>query len=64
MQKNSKIMNGVKPYYKTDFGKAFNGDTLKLIQHIPDNSLDLIVTSPLMACVQKRNMETQMRKFM
>lgn len=43
---SEKIMRGVKSYYKTSLGKAFNGDTLKLIKHIPDNSLDLIVTSP------------------
>jgi site-specific DNA-methyltransferase (cytosine-N4-specific) len=40
------IMKGFKPYYKTSLGKAFNGDTLKLIKRIPDNSLNLIVTSP------------------
>lgn len=40
------IMKGVKPYYKTDFGKAFNGDTLELIKHLPDDSVNLIVTSP------------------
>jgi DNA modification methylase len=35
-----------KPYYKTTYGKAFCGDTLNLIKNIPDNSIDLIVTSP------------------
>src|SRR5208337_3770121 len=34
------------PYYKTTYGKAFCGDTLNLIKNIPDNSIDLIVTSP------------------
>ena len=40
------IMKGVKPYYETQSGKAFAGNTLELIKHIPDNSLNLIVTSP------------------
>jgi len=39
-------MKGVEPYYETILGKAFAGDTLELIKHIPDNSLNLIVTSP------------------
>jgi len=34
------------PYYKTQMGKAFVGDTLKLIKKIPDNSINLILTSP------------------
>lgn len=39
-------MQNVKPYYQTKFGKAFLGDTLDLIKKIPDNSVNLIVTSP------------------
>jgi site-specific DNA-methyltransferase (cytosine-N4-specific) len=35
-----------KPYYETSFGQAFVGDSLKLIKRIPDNSIDLIMTSP------------------
>lgn len=40
------IMKNVKPYYKTRLGKAFVGNTLELIKHIPNDSIDLIVTSP------------------
>ena len=40
------VMRNVKPYYKTHLGKAYAGDTLELIKHIPDNSVNLIVTSP------------------
>lgn len=36
----------VEPYYKTHYGKAYVGDTLELIKQIPDNSIDLIATSP------------------
>lgn len=42
----SSVMQGKSPYFKTSLGKAFVGDTLNLIKHIPDNSVDLIVTSP------------------
>jgi DNA modification methylase len=34
------------PYYQTEFGQAFVGDALNLIKNIPDNSIDLIMTSP------------------
>jgi len=40
------IMKNVKPYYKTRLGKAFLGNTLELIKNIPDNSVNLIITSP------------------
>lgn len=43
---NKKLMDSVKPYYTTKYGNAYIGDTLKLIKNIPDNSIDLIVTSP------------------
>jgi len=39
-------MKNIKPYYGTSLGKAYLGDTLKLIKNIPDNSINLIVTSP------------------
>lgn len=42
----SNITDGLKAYYKTDSGKAFIGDALELIKKIPDNSIDLIMTSP------------------
>lgn len=32
--------------YKTKHGKAFVGDSLKLMQLIPDNSINLVLTSP------------------
>ena len=40
------LMGGNKPYYKTSLGAAYVGDTLDLIKSIPDNSVNLIVTSP------------------
>lgn len=32
--------------YKTKKGKAIVGDSLELMKHIPDNSIDLVMTSP------------------
>jgi len=43
---NSELMSNIKPYYQTRSGKAFLGDTLELIKSLPDNSINLIVTSP------------------
>ncbi len=40
------MLKDLKPYYSTEHGKAFVGDTLELIKEIPDNSIDLIMTSP------------------
>lgn len=34
------------PQYSSEFGAAFQGDSRKLLQEVPDNSIDLIVTSP------------------
>lgn len=39
-------IKGDKAYYKTAFGQAYLGDSLKLLAKIPDNSVNLIVTSP------------------
>jgi site-specific DNA-methyltransferase (cytosine-N4-specific) len=34
------------PVYKTDFGALFCGDSLEFMRHMPDDSIDLVVTSP------------------
>ena len=34
------------PFYQTENGQAFNGDALKLLTEIPDDSIDLVMTSP------------------
>lgn len=34
------------PVYKTDFGALFCGDSLEFMEHLPDDSIDLIITSP------------------
>ncbi|MCC6139762.1 MAG: site-specific DNA-methyltransferase [Nitrospira sp.] len=34
------------PIYKTDLGALFCADSLEFMRHLPDNSTDLVVTSP------------------
>ena len=37
---------GTSPFYSTELGSAFLGDSLSLLRATPDNSVDLVVTSP------------------
>lgn len=39
-------INGRVPFYRTNFGVAFLDDSLELLKKIPDNSINLIITSP------------------
>lgn len=48
------IKTVVKPFYETDKGAAFLGDSLKLMKLIPDNSVDLILTSPPFALTRQK----------
>ena len=41
------------PYYKTSLGAAYLGDSLELMNYLPDNSVNLIVTSPPYALTRK-----------
>lgn len=42
------------PYYKTEYGAAYLGNALELLKLIPDNSVDLIMTSPPFALSTKK----------
>jgi len=42
------------PYYETKLGAAYLGDALQLIEHLPDSSVNLIVTSPPFALKRKK----------
>jgi len=44
----------LKPYYKTEYGKAYLGDTLDIIKHIPNNSINLVLTSPPFALTSQK----------
>lgn len=43
------------PYFQTDLGQAFLADTKDLIKEIPDESINLILTSPPFALVRKKS---------
>ena len=40
--------------YNSDLGSAFQGDSRELLEQLPDNSIDLIVTSPPFALQHKK----------
>ncbi|MEA5565244.1 site-specific DNA-methyltransferase [Anabaena sp. UHCC 0399] len=42
------------PYYTQQHGKAYLGDSLEIITSIPDNSVNLILTSPPFALTRKK----------
>lgn len=42
------------PYFSTQRGSAFLGDSLELLPHLPDQSVDLICTSPPFALLRKK----------
>lgn len=42
------------PAYKTSLGSAFVGDSRELLQQLPDDSVNLVVTSPPFALLRKK----------
>lgn len=42
------------PFYTTNMGDAYLGDTLDIIRQLPDNSIDLVVTSPPFALQRQK----------
>ncbi|MEM6752230.1 MAG: site-specific DNA-methyltransferase [Cyanobacteria bacterium P01_C01_bin.38] len=42
------------PYYSTNYGATYLGDSLNLIKKIPEDSINLIVTSPPFALTRKK----------
>lgn len=40
--------------YTTHFGKAYNGDSLELLKKLPDNSVNLVITSPPFALLRQK----------
>jgi site-specific DNA-methyltransferase (cytosine-N4-specific) len=47
-------VEGFEPYYTTKFGAAYLGDSLNVLENIPQNSVHLIVTSPPFALQRKK----------
>ncbi|OKH57653.1 site-specific DNA-methyltransferase [Scytonema sp. HK-05] len=52
-QTQKKILNFT-PYYSQKNGAVYLGDTLKLLQFLEDNSINLIITSPPFALTRKK----------
>jgi DNA modification methylase len=46
---------GRSPVYRTEHGSAWQGDSVKLMRRIPDESVDLVCTSPPYALNKKKN---------
>lgn len=42
------------PLYKTHLGEAYLGDALDLLRHLPDESIDLVMTSPPFALQRQK----------
>ena len=42
------------PFYITDYGRAYVGDSLQLLSYVPGNSVDLVITSPPFALQRKK----------
>lgn len=41
-----KLLEKFTPYYKTEYGVAYLADSLEILKALPDNSINLVVTSP------------------
>lgn len=50
------------PYYDTDLGQAYLGDSLELMKHLPDNSINLILTSPPFALTRQKEYGNKQEK--
>ncbi len=42
------------PYFTTEYGKAFWGDSSEMMKELPDESINLVVTSPPFALTRKK----------
>ena len=51
---NSQKLINLPPYYSKNYGAAYLGDSLELIKTIPENSINLIITSPPFALTRKK----------
>lgn len=45
----------LKPSYSTPMGKSFCGDSRELLKSLPDNSIDLVMTSPPFALLREKS---------
>ncbi len=54
MSKTRTRLKGARPAYTTEFGEAYCGDSRELLAKLPDNSVNLVVTSPPFALLRKK----------
>src|SRR6266540_3582592 len=40
------LIRGIKPYYSTRLGNAYLSDAIDVLKAVPDNSVNLVITSP------------------
>lgn len=50
----SRIQLGIQPAYVTGHGAAYCGDSCKLLERLPDSSVNLVITSPPFALQRKK----------
>ena len=49
-----KRIDEIEPLYYTELGKAYEGDASELLRSLPENSIDLVITSPPFALQRKK----------
>jgi DNA modification methylase len=54
MSNPSKLVNKSKPSYSTKNGAAFFGDSIELLSALPDESINLVMTSPPFALLREK----------
>jgi len=54
MAMNSLLSPPINPYYQTQYGAAYLGDSLELLNKVADKSVNLILTSPPFALTRKK----------
>jgi site-specific DNA-methyltransferase (cytosine-N4-specific) len=42
----SSLVHDIQPFYSTDFGAAYIGDSLEMLKTLPDGSINAVITSP------------------
>jgi DNA modification methylase len=43
---SSRLLQKIAPYYRTDFGAAYLEDSINILNALPENSVNLVITSP------------------
>jgi DNA modification methylase len=51
---HEELLRNRKPYYKTEFGVAYHANSLDVLNELPDNSINSVVTSPPYALHYKK----------